>query len=139
MKEEVDLLEVPLVDVITAYLDDMESAGVLGYWEDMTEFLLLMSLLVEVKSRLLLPGAYMMLEEELTPEEARDQLLARLFEYSKFRGGLSARGRSRHRRVAAASSGRSGPSPTGANRGTRRHRGRHGPAGLPVAPRGAKG
>jgi segregation and condensation protein A len=89
MKEEVDLLEVPLVEVITAYLDDMESAGVLGYWEDMTEFLLLMSLLVEVKSRLLLPGAYMMLEEELTPEEARDQLLARLFEYSKFKAAAA--------------------------------------------------
>ncbi len=85
MKEEVDLLDVPLVDIITAYLDDMESAGIVGYWEDMTEFLLLMSLLVEVKSRLLLPDAHVMLEEELTPEEARDQLLARLFEYSKFK------------------------------------------------------
>ena len=85
MKEEVDLLEVPLVEVITAYLEDMEAAGVAGYWDDMTEFLLLMSLLVEVKSRLLLPGADTELEEEITPEEAREQLLARLFAYSKFK------------------------------------------------------
>jgi segregation and condensation protein A len=85
MKEEVDLLEVPLVEVITAYLKDMESAGVVDYWDDMTEFLLLMSLLVEVKSRLLLPGGFVEFGEELTPEEARDQLLARLFEYSKFK------------------------------------------------------
>ena len=85
MKEEVDLLEVPLVEIITAYLEDMEAAGVAGYWDDMTEFLLLMSLLVEVKSRLLLPGADTELAEEITPEEAREQLLTRLFTYSKFK------------------------------------------------------
>ena len=86
MREEVDLLEVPLVDVITAYLADMEAAGVIGYWDDMTEFLLLMSLLVEVKSRMLLPDSSLLFEEEeLTPEEARDQLLERLFVYSQFK------------------------------------------------------
>lgn len=86
MREEVDLLEVPLVDVITAYLEDMESAGVVGYWDDMTEFLLLMSLLIEVKSRMLLPEAFLPFEEEeLTPEQARDQLLERLFVYSQFK------------------------------------------------------
>jgi len=85
LKEEIDLLEVPLFQVITAYLEEMESAGASGYWDEMTEFLLLMSLLVEVKSRLLLPGAYPELDSELTAEEARDQLLVRLFEYSKFK------------------------------------------------------
>lgn len=89
MKQEVDLLEVPLVEVIAAYLEDMESAGMVGYWDEMTEFLLLMSLLVEVKSRLLLPGAQDELPEELAPEEARDQLLTRLFEYSKFRAAAA--------------------------------------------------
>lgn len=63
----------------------MEAAGVSEYWDEMTEFLLLMSLLVEVKSRLLLPGGRVEAEDGLTPEEARDQLLARLFEYSKFK------------------------------------------------------
>lgn len=85
LKEEIDLLEVPLFEVISAYLGEMEDAGVVGYWDEMTEFLLLMSLLLEVKSRLLLPGYRPKLEDELTPEEARDQLLARLFEYSKFK------------------------------------------------------
>jgi segregation and condensation protein A len=90
MREEVDLLEVPLVEVITAYLDDMESAGIIGYWDDMTEFLLLMSLLVEVKSRMLLPEAFLPFEEdELTPEQARDQLLERLFVYSQFKAAAS--------------------------------------------------
>jgi segregation and condensation protein A len=63
----------------------MEEAGDAGYWEEMTEFLILMSLLVEIKSRLLLPGSELGLETEMTPEQARDQLLARLFEYSKFK------------------------------------------------------
>jgi segregation and condensation protein A len=85
LKEEIDLLEVPLLDVILAYLDQMDEEGTPDYWDEMTEFLLLMSLLVEVKSRLLLPGAPVVLEDGLTPEEARDQLLARLFQYSKFR------------------------------------------------------
>jgi segregation and condensation protein A len=85
LKEEIDLLEVPLFEVISAYLEEMEDAGVVGYWDEMTEFLLLMSLLVEVKSRLLLPGAPVGVEDELTPEAARDQFLARLFEYSRFK------------------------------------------------------
>ncbi len=85
LKEEIDLLEVPLLDVILSYLDQMEEESGNDYWDEMTEFLLLMSLLVEVKSRLLLPRAPVELDDGLTPEEARDQLLARLFQYSKFR------------------------------------------------------
>ncbi len=84
-KEEIDLLEVPLFEVISAYLDELEAKGATGDWDEMSEFLLLMSLLVEIKSRLLLPGSEPLLETELTPEQARDQLLARLFEYSKFK------------------------------------------------------
>ena len=68
----------------------MESAGIIGYWDDMTEFLLLMSLLVEVKSRMLLPEAFLPFEEEeLTPEQARDQLLERLFVYSQFKAAAN--------------------------------------------------
>jgi len=78
-------LEVPLLDVILAYLEATEASAPSQYWDEMTEFLILMSLLVEVKSRLLLPEAFPELETELTPEEARDELLRRLFEYGKFR------------------------------------------------------
>lgn len=88
-KEEIDLLEVPLFDVISAYLDELEAKGATADWDEMSEFLLLMSLLVEIKSRLLLPGAEPLLETELTPEQARDQLLARLFEYSKFKAAAA--------------------------------------------------
>jgi segregation and condensation protein A len=84
-REEIDLLEVPLFEVISAYLDELEAKGATADWDEMSEFLLLMSLLVEIKSRLLLPGAEPGLEAEMTPEQARDQLLVRLFEYSKFK------------------------------------------------------
>lgn len=85
LKEEIDLLEVPLLEVILAYLEQMEETGTSGYWDEMTEFLLLMSLLVEVKSRMLLPGLPLDGAPELTPEEAREQFLARLFAYGKFK------------------------------------------------------
>jgi len=84
-KEEIDLLEVPLFEVISAYLDELEAKGATADWDELSEFLLLMSLLVEIKSRLLLPGSEPGIEAELTPEQARDELLARLFEYSKFK------------------------------------------------------
>ena len=88
-REEIDLLEVPLFEVISAYLDELEAKGATADWDEMSEFLLLMSLLVEIKSRLLLPGAEPLLETEMTPEQARDQLLARLFEYSKFKAAAA--------------------------------------------------
>lgn len=88
-KEEIDLLEVPLFEVICAYLERVEESGDALYWDEMTEFLILMSLLVEIKSRLLLPGAEPGMESELTPEQARDQLLARLHEYSKFKAAAA--------------------------------------------------
>jgi segregation and condensation protein A len=88
-KEEIDLLEVPLFEVISTYLEELEVLGATADWDEMSEFLLLMSLLVEIKSRLLLPGGEPGLETELTPEQARDQLLARLFEYSKFKAAAT--------------------------------------------------
>ena len=53
-----------------------------------------MSLLLEVKSRLLLPGRYPDLEEELSPEEARDQLLFATLRIRKVQGSRAAAARS---------------------------------------------
>jgi len=131
LKEEIDLLEVPLFEVISAYLEDMETAGVVDYWDEMTEFLLLMSLLVEIKSRLLLPGGQAALEEEMTPEEARDRLLARLFEYSKFKaaGCRPAQGVGRvERRLRLPAARGGGRPPAGAARRDSGDRRRHGVA-----------
>jgi segregation and condensation protein A len=84
LREEVDLLEVDLADVVITYVDHLEQRGELDL-EAATEFLVLIAALLELKSRLMLPGE----EEELLelePGEALDELLARLLEAHRYRG-----------------------------------------------------
>src|SRR3954470_24192670 len=83
LREEVDLLEVELADVVLAYLDHLESRGELDL-EVATEFLVLIAALLELKSRLMLPRE----EEELLavePGEAAEELLARMLEARRYR------------------------------------------------------
>ena len=75
LREELDLLEVDLADVVLAYLDHLEARDELDL-EAATEFLVLIAALLELKSRLMLPG------EEV---EELDELGAR-------RGGRGAAG-----------------------------------------------
>src|SRR6266550_9118680 len=56
LKEEVDLLEVDLAGIVLAYIDHLEKSGELDL-EATTEFLVLIAALLELKSRLMLPGA----------------------------------------------------------------------------------
>ena len=58
LREEIDLLEVDLAEVVIAYIDHLESRGELDL-EAATEFLVLIAALLELKSRLLLPGEEM--------------------------------------------------------------------------------
>jgi len=83
LREEVDLLEVELADVVVAYVDHLESRGEIDL-EAATEFLVLIAALLELKSRMMLPveatdGL------ELEPSEAADELLARMLEYRRYR------------------------------------------------------
>jgi segregation and condensation protein A len=82
LREEVDLLEVELGEVVVAYIEYLEREGELEL-EVATEFLVLIASLLELKSRLLLPGADDGLEE-MGPEEAIEELLARLLEYRRY-------------------------------------------------------
>jgi segregation and condensation protein A len=83
LREEVDLLEVELGEVVVAYVAHLERQGELEL-EVATEFLVLIAALLELKSRLLLPGAEEEIED-LAPEEAVEELLARLLEYRRYR------------------------------------------------------
>jgi segregation and condensation protein A len=83
LREEVDLLEVELAEVVLAYVEHLEREGELEL-EVATEFLVLIAALLELKSRLLLPGPEDDLDE-LGPEEAVEELLARLLEYRRYR------------------------------------------------------
>jgi segregation and condensation protein A len=84
LREEVALAEVELGEIVIAYLEHVEQQGDLDL-EAATEFLVLIASLLELKSRLLLPVD----EEEmieLGPEEAAEELLARMLEYRRYRG-----------------------------------------------------
>jgi segregation and condensation protein A len=83
LKEEVDLLEVELADVVLSYIDVLESRGELDL-EVATEFLVLIAALLELKSRLMLPRE----EEELLdlePDIAAEELLQRMLEAKRYR------------------------------------------------------
>jgi segregation and condensation protein A len=84
LREEVDLLEVDLAEIVISYIDHLERSGELDL-DAATEFLVLIAALLELKSRLLLPGD----EEELIeldPGEAAEELLARLLDAHRYRG-----------------------------------------------------
>jgi segregation and condensation protein A len=83
LREEVDLLEVDLAEIVIAYIDHLEARGELDL-EAATEFLVLIAALLELKSRLMLPGEE--LEElELDPGEAATELLERLLTAQRYR------------------------------------------------------
>ncbi len=115
LRDELDLLEVELADVVLAYLDHLERRDGGLDLEATTEFLVLIAALLELKSRLMLPGE----DEEEDPEElsageAAEELLERLVLYGRYQGAaawLRARGAD-----AGATLFRSAPLPAGLRR-----------------------
>jgi segregation and condensation protein A len=85
LREELDLLEVELAAIVLAYLDHLEARAELDL-EAATEFLVLIAALLELKSRLMLPGEELDELEELVPAEAAEELLERMLQYARFRG-----------------------------------------------------
>jgi len=87
LREEIDLLEVDLAEIVISYIDHLERRGELDL-EAATEFLVLIAALLELKSRLMLPG-----EEpepiELDPGEAGDELLVRLLDAHRYRAAAA--------------------------------------------------
>lgn len=84
LREELDLLEVDLAEVVVAYLDHLEAQAQLDL-ESATEFLVLIAALLELKSRLMLPGEEVDELDELGPAEAAEELIERLLQYARFR------------------------------------------------------
>jgi segregation and condensation protein A len=87
LREEIDLLEVDLAEVVVAYIDHLEQRGELDL-EAATEFLVLIAALLELKSRLLLPGEEQEMIE-LDPGEAAEELLARLLDAHRYRAAAN--------------------------------------------------
>lgn len=81
LREEISLSEVPLGEIVISYIDHLGETGDLDL-EAVTEFLVLIAALCELKSRLLLPDEEG--TDELGPQEAADELLARMLEYRRY-------------------------------------------------------
>jgi segregation and condensation protein A len=84
LREEIDLFELQLADLVLTYLDHLEARGELDL-ESATEFIVLVAALLELKSRLMLNED----EEELLdmePGEAAEELLERMLAARRFRG-----------------------------------------------------
>ena len=82
LREEISLLDLQLGEVVVAYVEHLEREGELEL-EVATEFLVLIAALLELKSRLMLPSAEEELDD-LSPEEAVEELLARMLEYRRY-------------------------------------------------------
>jgi len=90
IKDEVDLYEVSLTEIVEAYVSEVERMDQLDL-DIATEFLMIAATLVELKSRRLLPDENGMdLDDELALWEERDLLLARLLECKTFKDSASA-------------------------------------------------
>ena len=85
LREELDLLEVDLAEVVLAYVDHLDARDELDL-ESATEFLVLIAALLELKSRLMLPGEEVEELDYLAPAEAAEELLARMLAYARYRG-----------------------------------------------------
>jgi segregation and condensation protein A len=84
LREEVELAEVPIAEIIAAYVERAYDRGDLDL-ESASEFLVLIAALLEIKVRLLFPGE-LDEDDELSPEQAEAELMARLIEFRRFQG-----------------------------------------------------
>jgi segregation and condensation protein A len=90
-REQVDLWEVSLADIVDSYVSTLEEMRAALDLEVATEFLLIAAVLLELKARRLLPGSDdVEPEEELALWEERDLLLARLLECKTFKDAAGA-------------------------------------------------
>jgi segregation and condensation protein A len=88
LREEIDLLELELADVVLAYLDHLEARGELDL-ETATEFIVLVAALLELKSRLMLAGEEDEQLLDIEPDEAAEELLVRMLDASRYRSAAA--------------------------------------------------
>jgi segregation and condensation protein A len=86
-RQKVDVADVPIARIADAYLQEVERMAELDL-DVASDFLLLAATLLQIKAASLLPREELPLSEEfdeLSPEEARDLLVARLLAYKQYK------------------------------------------------------
>ena len=82
-KSEVDIYDIPIVDITNQYVEYMELAESMSL--DLAgEFILMAATLIYIKSRMLLPIPETMVEEEDDGVDPRAELVRKLLEYQRF-------------------------------------------------------
>jgi segregation and condensation protein A len=86
-KHSLDILDIPMADLTRQYMTYVEAMKD-GQLELAAEYLLMAALLVEIKSRMLLPRPPR--EDEAEPEDPRAELVRRLLEYEQMKAAALA-------------------------------------------------
>ena len=97
-KHEVDILDIPIAMITDQYLEHLAVLEQLDV-NEVGDFLEMASMLIEIKSRIVLPRAD---EEDSELDDPRQELVRRLLEYKKYKdaaGLLEERGRQWQQRV----------------------------------------
>lgn len=79
-KNEIDLYDIPIAELTNQYMDYLKQSTCIDM-NDMSEFVLMASTLLEIKSRMLLP----LPEKEQPEEDPRALLVQKLLEYKKYK------------------------------------------------------
>lgn len=82
-KNEIDIYDIPIFEITEQFLDYMEKANKINL-ELTSDFILMASTLLEIKSKMLLPKIKFDDDEEEDEEDARKELVEKLLEYEKY-------------------------------------------------------
>ncbi len=83
-KNEVSIYDIPISEVTKQYLEYLKLMQDLDL-DIVGDFLVMAATLLYIKSRMLLPQEDMVLDEEISDDDPREELINRLMEYKKFK------------------------------------------------------
>ena len=83
-RDEIDISDIPIVSITTQYIEAIQDLDELDL-ELATEFIVMASTLLEIKSKMLLPDTNDVDIYEYSAEDPRQELVKRLLEYKKFK------------------------------------------------------
>lgn len=83
-KNEIDIYDIPIHIITEQFLEYIKEANKINL-ELTSEFILMASTLIEIKSKMLLPKIKISEEEEDDEEDPRDSLVQKILEYEKYK------------------------------------------------------